>query len=118
MTLNELKIILEKVYIRETAHKNWRAQWSKEKPTYGQCVPTALLVQHYFGGQIYKHDIEDHFFNIVDGNVVDLTKEQFDYELDYSKSKQKQPNLNLSQTLERYQILKNRVENYKKGVLK
>ncbi len=113
MTLEKLKQILDKVYNKDTAHHKWRAKWSKDNPTYGQCVPTALLVQYYFGGEIYKHNIESHYFNMINGQVVDLTKEQFDYELDYMQGKQKQPNLTKSQTKKRFELLKQRVENYK-----
>lgn len=112
MTIEELKIILDKVYDKDTAHPMWRVKWSKSNPTYGQCVPTALLVQYYFGGEIYKHNLEQHYFNLINGEVVDLTKEQFNYMLDYSNSKSKQPNLEISQTLERYELLKKRVEIY------
>lgn len=113
MTLEKLKTILDKVYEKDTAHPKWRAKWSKDNPTYGQCAVAALLVQYYFGGEIYKHNEESHFFNMIDGKVVDLTKEQFDFELDYTKSKQKQPDITQSQTKERYELLKSRVENYK-----
>lgn len=113
MTLEELKQILDNVYAKDTAHPEWREKWCKENPTYGQCVPTALLVQYYFGGEIYKHNEEAHYFNMIGGKVVDLTKEQFDYDLDYSKSKQKQPDITQAQTKKRYKLLKARVENYK-----
>ena len=113
MTIEELKEILNKVYQKDTAHPKWRARWSKENNTCGQCVPTALVVQYYFGGEIYKHNNESHYFNVISGEVVDLTKEQFDYELDYTNSRPKQPDLHSPQTKERYELLKKRVENYK-----
>ena len=112
MTLENLKKILLNVYDESTVHHNWKAKWNKENPTYGQCVPTALLVQHYFGGDIYKHNIEFHYYNVIDGNVVDLTKEQFEYELDYSNGKKKQPTLTELQTKERFELLKTSVEKY------
>ena len=114
MSIEELKCILDNVYSKDTAHRKWRAKWNKNNVTYGQCVPTALLVQYYFGGEIYKHNVESHYFNVIDGKVVDLTKEQFDYELDYSNSRQKQPNLSQSQTKERFELLKERVESFRK----
>ena len=113
MTLDELESILTKVYDKETA--NSKSNYSKENPTCGQCVPTALLIQHYFGGEIYKHNIESHNFNIIDNQVVDLTKAQFNYKLDYTKSKPKQPDLYHNDTLARYNLLKERVEKYIKN---
>ena len=53
MSIEELKCILDNVYSKDTAHRKWRAKWNKNNVTYGQCVPTALLVQYYFGGEIY-----------------------------------------------------------------
>lgn len=111
-TIKELKSILSNVYVRKTAHPDYQEKWNKENVMIGQCVPTTLLVQYYFGGEIYKQTNENHYFNIIDGQVVDLTKEQFDYELDYSNSQQKQPDLTKAQTLERFELLKSRVEKY------
>ncbi len=112
MTLEILKETLLKVYDSKTAHHKWKSKWTKENPTYGQCVPTALLVQYYFGGDIYKHNTESHFYNVIKGKIIDLTKEQFPYELDYSKGKKKQPNLSQSKTKERFEMLKSKVESY------
>ena len=112
MTLEELKSNLDKVYCKETAHPDWQAKWNKNNSTCGQCVPTALLVQHYFGGEIYKHNVENHFFNVIDRQVIDLTKEQFDYELDYKNSQAKQPDLTKAKTQERFELLKSLVEEY------
>ncbi len=112
MTLKQLQNALLKSYSEETAYPDWQNKWNKRKPTIGQCAITALLVQFYFGGEIYKHNIEDHYFNFINGEVIDLTKEQFDYRLDYSNSQLKQPDLTKANTLERFELLKNRVENY------
>lgn len=110
MTINELKEILLKIYDKSTVYYKWKSKWTKENPTYGQCVPTALLVQYYFGGDIYKHNIEFHYYNVIDGEVIDLTKDQFKYDLDYSQGKKKQPILSQSETNERFEILKSKVE--------
>lgn len=114
MTLEELKNILMLVYDKSTVHYKWKSKWSKDNQTFGQCVPTALLVQYYFGGDIYKHNIESHYYNVINGKVIDLTKEQFTYDLDYTNGKIKQPILSESKTKERFQILKKKVENYAK----
>jgi hypothetical protein len=112
MTIEELKEILLKVYDKSTVHSKWKSKWIKENPTYGQCVPTALLVQYYFGGDIYKHDTELHYYNVIEGKIIDLTKDQFPYRLDYSKGKKKQPILSQSKTKERFAILKSKVERF------
>ena len=112
MTLDELQNVLLKVYDKSTVHRKYKSKWTKENPAYGQCVPTALLVQHYFGGDIHKY--KDHYFNVIDGEVVDLTASQLTEEFDYSQGKLKQPALNQSKTQERFEILKEKVVNYNK----
>ena len=64
------------------------------------------------GGDIYKHNIESHYYNVINGKIIDLTKEQFTYDLDYTNGKIKQPILSESKTKERFQILKQKVEDY------
>jgi len=112
ITIEELKEILFKVYDKSTVHYKYKSNWTKSNPTYGQCVPTSLLVQYYFGGDIYKHNIEFHYYNVIDGKVFDLTSDQFGYELDYSLGKKKELIMSQSTTQERFDILKNKVENY------
>ena len=112
MTIEELKGVLLKVYDKQTVHKDWRNGWSKENPTYGQCVPTALLVQSLFGGEIYFLQAEKHYYNVINQKVVDLTKEQFDYQLNYAKGQRKQPSMWKAKTRKRYNILKRQVRNF------
>lgn len=109
-TLNQLQQVLLRSYGKKTAHHKYKSKWSTENPACGQCVPTALLVQHYHGGEIHKK--KDHYFNVIDGKVVDLSASQFENGFDYSNSKEKQPILEQSQTLERFELLKERVETH------
>jgi len=111
-TLDELKEALMCVYQKDTAHKDWQDKWKKENPSIGQCVPTALIVRHYFGGDIYRHNVRRHWYNCIDGKFVDLTKEQFDYELDYSNGIKKEPEMERSQVKERFKLLKERLEKF------
>lgn len=113
MTIEKFKNLLTKVWQKDTAHPDWQDKWSISNTTCGQCVPTALLVQEYFGGEIYKHNIENHYYNYINNQFYDLTKEQFNYELDYKNGKPKQPNLNYSNTKYRFDLLRERLENLK-----
>lgn len=50
-------------------------------PTYGQCAVTAMLVNKFFGGEIRKLWVSGggtHYFNIINGKIIDLTREQSD----------------------------------------
>lgn len=53
--------------------------------SYGQCAPTAIVVQETFGGEILKTAVgkQDgtsirHFYNRIDGVRYDFTSDQFD----------------------------------------
>jgi len=63
-------------------------KWSESNPTCGQCSITAFLAQDIFGGEVYgvpNGDGNYHCFNVVDDAVFDLTSEQFDHPLEYTR---------------------------------
>lgn len=107
--IDELKKKLLRVYDETTVHPNWRDGWSIDNPTYGQCVPTSLLVQNLFGGEIYKLEQDSHYYNVIKDKIVDLTKEQFNYELDYSKGVKRTKPFE-EESIERYELLKKKVD--------
>lgn len=75
------------VWSADTCAPRMRKDWSEQNPTLGQCSITAFLVQDIFGGKVFGVPLEDgnyHCYNCVDGEVFDLTSEQFPYALDYS----------------------------------
>lgn len=112
MTIEELKDVLSKVYIKQIAYPDCQEEWSEGNPTYGQCAVTALVVQNYFGGEICKCNNLAHYFNKIGGKIVDLTSEQFNFEVDYSNSIVKQPDMSKADMQKRYLLLKTRVEEY------
>jgi len=119
-TPNELKSALLKVYDESTVHYNpavysndseIRKQWSPKNPTWGQCVPTSILVQKLFGGDIFK--LPYHYYNMIDGEIVDLTSDQFVFEgkiVDYSKGVKKTTPFT-QEALYRYGLLLKKLEN-------
>lgn len=62
-----------------------RARWRPDGPAYGQCGPTALVVQDLLGGVLLIADVtggdeenEVHYWNQLPGGLeIDLTREQF-----------------------------------------
>lgn len=119
-TLLELFAVLEKCWCKETAYPSSQAEWVPNDPSYGQCAITATLVHDMFGGTIHKIKVNGggtHYFNKINGEYVDLTREQFDlYDLpvDY------EPNQEISReycgknknTYARYRQLQRNIINY------
>ncbi|MEC3917703.1 YunG family protein [Nocardia sp. CDC160] len=76
--------------LRDALELSWAADtsrsrvWSASNRAKGQCAVTACVVQDYLGGEIY-HSVAtlpggetfSHYFNVIDGRSVDLTKQQF-----------------------------------------
>jgi len=58
----------------------WPDQWTPDKPSFGQCAGTAMIVHQRFGGEMLRTVNEGviHYWNRVDDVDVDLTRDQFD----------------------------------------
>jgi len=84
---DDLYHALLSVWSADTCAPRMRKDWSKQNPTLGQCSITAFLAQDIFGGKVFGVPLDDgnfHCYNCVDGEIFDLTSEQFPYALDYS----------------------------------
>jgi len=82
MDLNTLEKALQKSWSKETSYRP--NEWSDVNPSFGQCAITALIVNDYFGGDIVWSEALlpsgqkiSHFFNMINGQEVDLTRSQF-----------------------------------------
>ena len=73
-------------------HESWPVEignavvgdWTPENPARGQCIPSSLVVQDYFGGDIVRYAVtaeginETHYFNVLkDGTIIDTTGSQY-----------------------------------------
>ena len=87
---------LDKVWCRYTCAPRMRDDYSKENKTLGQCSVTSFAVQDIIGGEVYGIPLPDgsyHCFNVKDGQMFDLTSEQFgdeklNYTLDHPQSRE------------------------------
>lgn len=92
--------------------------WSPSNPSAGQCAVSALVLQDYCGGEIKKCMVADtpHYFNIIDGQLVDSTVEQFDGSaaIEYHESTIRERGwiLRHKGTLRRYELLRVRVAQF------
>ena len=121
-TLLDLFAVLEKCWSKETAYPSSQADWVPNDPSYGQCAITATLVHDMFGGTIHKIKVNGggtHYYNKINGQYVDLTREQFDL---YDLPVNYEPNQEISRkycgknknTYERYKQLQRNIIRYLK----
>jgi len=89
--LLKMQTLLKSSWSKDTSGQP--RDWKQSCPEIGQCLPTALTVQDYFGGEIEwvslvftPKDTKElgggfgqHFLNVIDGIKVDLTSGQFSY---------------------------------------
>ena len=79
MNISQLKELLGNSWRLETCSPGLKSEWLKDNPSLGQCAITALIVNDYFGGKIMRcmASSGSHYYNQIDGEIVDLTVEQF-----------------------------------------
>lgn len=94
MILNEVRDILEKSWTKETCSLGLKDNWTKDNKALGQCAVTSLIVNDFLGGKIMRCMCEtgSHYYNLINGEVVDLTDSQFkvipDYELGEERTRE------------------------------
>lgn len=100
--------------------------WNDSNPSSGQCAVSALIINDYFGGDIVWADALlpsgqkiSHYFNIIDGKTIDLTRSQFPNGTMIPKGAEKKKNfastrefiLSNDNTKKCYKLLKKMVKN-------
>ncbi|MEV2226647.1 integrase core domain-containing protein [Nocardia vinacea] len=119
--------------IRAALEQSWSVDtsaasgWTEANRAKGQCAVTACVVQDYLGGEILNTtatlpsgETVSHYFNLVDGGIVDLTRPQFPDTTRFSKPKPKKKGfastreycLSYESTRQRYALLNRRVARY------
>lgn len=71
---------LKNAWCRESCSPSLRENWPNGNRAKGQCFVTAAAVQEAFGGEVFEMRIaekEIHYYNVIDGEIVDLSSEQF-----------------------------------------
>lgn len=87
--------------------------WTPLRPELGQCAVTALIVQSLFGGELLRTMANgvSHYYNSIGGEIVDLTRAQFDEPLTLEEPvvRERDYVLSFPATLDRYNRLLNRL---------
>jgi hypothetical protein len=105
-----LGLAIRQSWGRETSQDS---TWSDENPASGQCAITALIVQDFYGGDLVRAKVGEisHYWNLVDGKSIDLTREQFtSFEPGLMERRDRSYVLSFPATERRYSILKKRVQ--------
>ena len=118
MKINELERIVRLSWFKDTCVPGLQDSWNKDNPSLGQCAITALIVNDYIGGKIMRCmcSTGSHYYNLIGGNIVDFTFEQFKGEkplYDDSCERTREYLLSNEDTKRRYiMLLKNVKDNF------
>lgn len=116
MKINNLYENIKRVWSKETCVSGLQEFWSETNPSLGQCAITVLIVNDIFGGKIMRCMVGgvSHYYNIVDGKLLDFTAEQFGLNNvpDYSKGEERTREylLGNEETKKRYLLLLSKVK--------
>ena len=79
MLFEYLKTLLLMSWDKETCSPSLKDEWGEDNPYIGQCAITALIVNDFYGGKIMRcmSSTGSHYYNLIDGRIVDLTVSQF-----------------------------------------
>ncbi len=112
MNIDNIKKVLLECYSKDLCYPKVQDYWNDNNKCFGMCAITSLLINDYFGGVICKIHVNEisHYFNLVEDKIIDLTKTQFNHEIDYEDyqiiDRQK---ILTDDTKNRYNILKTRL---------
>lgn len=114
MFLDELQMILKLSWDYDTCSPSFKSQYDGSNPSLGQCAVTSLIVNDYLNGKIMRimTSTGSHYYNVINGAVLDLTKDQFgDEVINYEDGEERTREYILSNedTRNRYQLLSGRV---------
>lgn len=123
VALEELTAAVSNSWSAETSASP--KEWSNDNPAIGQCAVTACVVQDYLGGDILNSMVtlpdgntDSHYYNIIEGKTLDLTKQQFPADSVFTEGKPKTKGfastreycLSYDTTRKRYETLKAKVD--------
>lgn len=115
MNIENIQKVLLDCYSKDLCYPSVQEYWNEDNKCFGMCTITVLIINDYFGGKICKTKVGDilHYFNLIDGNIVDLTSSQFHEQINYDNYKVSYRNqlLKIKSVEKRYNILKTRLIN-------
>lgn len=110
---------LAKSWCQETAtFADVTKKWSKDNPSYGQCLVSAAIINDLFGGKLVFDRVNHHYWNeLPDGTWQDFTRVQFKNKTNFVVTKLKTKDEALydehgikNKTADRYLLLKQKFQ--------
>ncbi len=107
-----------KINVLNALRQAWSAQssskWRIGNPAKGQCGVTSLVVQDILGGEIRKTRLDEgwHFYNVINGERMDFTEEQFSSKIDYQDIDSNRAEAYLDTNRAQYSYLKSQVNRH------
>lgn len=89
MNIKNIQKVLLECYSKDLCYPKVQCDWNENNRCFGMCAITSLIINDYFDGDICKIYVDEisHYFNLIENNIVDLTKDQFNREMDYKDYK-------------------------------
>ena len=113
--IDELYKMIELSYDRETCYPGLKEKWNNSNKALGHCAIVALIVNDFLGGKIMRCMCEtgSHYYNLINGEIVDFTVSQFKEAPDYclSEERTREYLLQNDDTKKRYKIFLEKVKN-------
>ena len=114
MIIDEVSKIVEMSFSRETCFPNLRETWDEGNKALGQCAVTSLVLNDFLGGKIMRcmSETGSHYYNLINGEIIDLTVSQFKNIPDYSTGEERTREYLLSNedTKNRYKLLLEKIK--------
>ena len=114
MIIDEVCVIVNMSFSKDTCYPDLRNNWSKENSSLGHCAITALVLNDFLGGKIMRCESKSgsHYYNLINEKIIDLTVYQFKSLPDYKNGEERTREYLLSNedTKNRYKLLLERVK--------
>lgn len=108
MNIENIKEILLECY------SEVKFKWNDDNKYFEMCAIISLIINDYFGGNICKVNVDgiSHYFNLIEDKIIDLTSDQFDFDIDYKNHQiVDREKILTGDTKDRYNVLKEKLLN-------
>lgn len=108
MNIESIKEILLECYSK------FKIKWNDDNKYLDMCAIISLIINDYFGGNICKVNVDgiSYYFNLIENKIIDLTSDQFDFDIDYKNHQiVDREKILTGDTKDRYNVLKEKLLN-------